>query len=101
MSDRKDWDAPGILAEIKRRGSNLTKLATEAGLKESACRTALVRAFPAADQVISNFLDVPLHVLWPTRYREDGSRIDRRTIRFREQNSRSVSQTHRQNARAA
>jgi Ner family transcriptional regulator len=89
------------LAEIKRRGSNLTQLAIDAGLQASACRTALVRAFPAADQVIADYLDVPLHELWPDRYREDGSRIDRRTIRFREQNNRRVSQTHGQNARAA
>jgi len=93
---RQTWDAPGILAAIKRKESNLTALARSAGLNDSACRTALTRPFPAADKVISDFLGVPLHELWPDRYEANDARIDRRTIRYREENRRKAKQPHRQ-----
>lgn len=103
MTVRKtqSWDAPGILAEIKRRGETLTGLAKANGLSEAACRSSLARAFPAADKVIAEFLQVPLHELWPTRYQDDGTRIDRRTMHFRAQNTRERTDSHRQNTRAA
>ena len=100
MRNTQKWDAPGILAEVKRRASNLTALAREAGLQDSACRTSLSRPFPAADKAISDFLGVPLGELWPDRYEKDGMRKDRRTIRYRAHNKRDRSQTHRQNAGA-
>lgn len=100
MRNGQIWDAPGIQAEIKRRGETLTGLARAHGLSEAACRTALARPFPAADKVISEFLNVPLHVLWPMRYRKDGSRIDRRTMHFRAQNTRERHESHRQIAGA-
>lgn len=95
-----EWDAPGIAAAIKRRGKTLTRVAEEAGLNPSACRTSLSTPFPAADKAISNFLNVPLHELWPDRYYPDGSRIDRRTIRYREDNKRLRAESHRLNAGA-
>ena len=100
MRKTQTWDAPGILAAIKRKGTNLTALATDHGLKPSACRTSLTRAFPAADKVISDFLEVPLSELWPARYRADGSRIDRRTIRYRAQPMPNCETPHRQFAEA-
>lgn len=96
----KKWDAPAIAAAIKRRGQTLTGLAVNAGLGPSACRSSLSTPFPAADKAISEFLDVPLHELWPDRYYPDGGRIDRRTIRYREDNKRTVYESHRQNVRA-
>ena len=45
-------------------------------------------------------LNVPLHELWPDRYYPDGSRIDRRTIRYREDNKRLRAESHRLNAGA-
>lgn len=100
MRETRKWDAPGILAAIKRRGETLTGLALANGLPPSSCRVALSRPFPAADKVISDFLGVALHELWPMRYRADGSRIDRRTIHYREQNTRDRADSHRQIARA-
>ena len=100
MASKQNWDAPGILAAVKRKGSNLTALARGAGLQPSACRTSLTRAFPAADKVISDFLGVSLNELWPDRYLSDGSRIDKRTIRFRAQNKRETQPLHRQFAEA-
>jgi Ner family transcriptional regulator len=95
------WDAPGILAAVKRKGETLTSLSRNANLYDSACRTSLTRPFPAADKVISDFLEVPLHELWPDRYEVTGIRIDKRTIRFREHNNGRGGSTHRQKDRAA
>lgn len=96
MTNTQKWDAPGILAAIKRKESNLTDLARKAGLNDSACRTSLTRPFPAADKVISDFLGVPLHVLWPDRYEANGGRIDRRTIRYRANSNRKTQRSQRQ-----
>lgn len=101
MALAQKWDAPGILAEVKRKGETLTSLARNAGLNDSACRTSLTRPFPAADKVISDFLGVPLHKLWPERYEKDGERIDKRTIRYRANITRNSQHLHRQNERAA
>lgn len=64
-----------IKAEIRIRGSNLTKVALDAGLSECACRIAILfDSAPRADKAISKFLEKPLHELWPRRYNEDGTR---------------------------
>ncbi|MDP1629909.1 MAG: helix-turn-helix domain-containing protein [Caulobacter sp.] len=69
------WHAELIKAAIRMRGTTLTKLALDSGLDESAVRAALVRRQPEADKVISKFLGVPLHQLWPDRYDESGGRV--------------------------
>lgn len=101
MAKTQNWDAPGILAAVKRKQKTLTALAEGAGLNASACRTSLTRPFPAADKVISDFLGVPLHELWPDRYEKDGARIDKRTIRYRANRTRKSEVPHCQNVRAA
>lgn len=101
MRSEAPWDAPGILAAVKRRGTNLTALAVKNGLSEAACRTSLTRAFPAADRVIAAFLGVPVHELWPDRYYPDGGRVDRRTVHFRAQNKPGGASAHCQKVRAA
>lgn len=63
-----------ILASIKKTGSTITQVSIEAGLSPSACSKALSVRFPAAEQAISRRLNLPLHVIWPARYHEDGSR---------------------------
>lgn len=62
------WDRHSILAELKRRGTNLTRLALDAGLYESACRQALDGRSLAGAQVIAKTLGVTVEELWPDRY---------------------------------
>ncbi len=64
-----------IKAAIRKRGMTLSKLALDNGLDESCCRAALIRSQPEAEKVISRFLGVPLHRLWPDRYDESGGRV--------------------------
>jgi len=66
------WHAEEIKARVRMNGTTLTKLALDNGLDESACRAALRRPQPQADRVISRFLGVPLHELWPDRYDSEG-----------------------------
>lgn len=76
------WDRFAINAEIKRRGTTLRAISLEAGLGESTTRAALFKPSPAANRAISEYLDIPLHVLWPAWYRPDGSRrLDRASSR--------------------
>ena len=62
------WDSHAIRAAVHRAGTNLTKLARDAGVYETACREALVRPCPTGERLIAEFLRVPLQELWPDRY---------------------------------
>jgi Ner family transcriptional regulator len=68
-------DKHDIAAEIHRRGTTMTQLALDHGLASSTCRSALCRATPSGDRVISTFLRIPLHKLWPDRYDASGNRV--------------------------
>lgn len=92
------WGPEVIKAAIRMRGMTLSKLATDAGLSESACRQSLTRGnSPAGDRAISEFLGVPLYQLWPDRYDENGEPI----CHVRDENSQTRDENHRQNVQVA
>jgi len=62
------WDRHAIVAEVYRRGTNLTKLALDNGLSPSVCRAALCRPLPSGEKAISDLLGIPVSVLWPDRH---------------------------------
>lgn len=62
------WDKYAIKAEISRRGKSLKQLSLEGGLSESAVRMALISPVPAAEKLIAEFIQQPVHLLWPDRY---------------------------------
>ncbi|MEL8056501.1 MAG: helix-turn-helix domain-containing protein [Pseudomonadota bacterium] len=62
------WDRHSIKAAIARKGETLAGLAKQYGLAEGGLSVALNTSFPAAERAISDYLQVPLHELWPTRY---------------------------------
>ncbi|NBB17006.1 transcriptional regulator [Caulobacter sp. SLTY] len=86
-----------IKAMIRMRGMTLSRLATKNGLSESACRAALIRPQPEAEKVISKFLGVALHELWPDRYDESGGRVRH----VRDENNHERDDCHRLSAGAA
>lgn len=91
------WSPEVIKAAISMRGMTLRALALRHGLSESACRQAISRGnSPAADRVISKFLNVPLFDLWPERYDEDGFPL----CHVRDEISPERNDNHRQIARA-
>ncbi|MCK5295791.1 MAG: helix-turn-helix domain-containing protein [Alphaproteobacteria bacterium] len=86
---KQKWDKWAIAAEVKRRGSSLRRLALENGLAESATRNALrVPTCPSAERIISDFLEVPLHILWSERYHSNGiRRINRNRVQQSNRNN--------------
>lgn len=91
---KRGWHAEDIKAAIRKRGRSLKSLALSHDLCESACRAALRRPQPAADKVISEFLGVPLHKLWPDRYGPNGRRLRIRHVR--DENKQNRDGSHRQ-----
>lgn len=91
------WHPELIKAQIRMRGQTLTALAIKNGLHESACRAALKRSQPEAERVISHYLNVPLHDLWPDRYDANGDRIRH----VRDDNNHEHSESHRLSRGAA
>lgn len=74
---RTGWHPADITAAVRKKGMTLTALALTNGLSESACRKALLTKYAKAEIVISHFINVPLHELWPDRWTADGLRIRR------------------------
>lgn len=74
-----DWNRHTIRAAIHCEGFSLVELAKLYGVPASSLRVTLARERPvvAADLVISDFLKIPLHVLWPKRYDDKGNRLVR------------------------
>lgn len=62
------WDRHAIKAAIHRKGTTLSEIARRSDLNERGISVVFNAPFPAAEKAISNFLQVPLHVLWPSRY---------------------------------
>lgn len=81
MQQIKGWHREDIKAEIRKRGTTLRALSLNAGLSICAGTVALKKPFPSAQRVVSEFLNIPLHTLWPQWYDESGQRIDARSNR--------------------
>lgn len=94
---KKVWHPELIKAAIRMRGKTLSELALENGLDESAVRAALIRSQPRAEKVIAEYLEVPLHELWPSRYDSEGLRIRH----VRDENYHERMRNHRLSARVA
>lgn len=87
----KGWHAQDIKAAIWKRRQTLSGLGEKNNLHGSTCRAALTRSQPKGEKVISEFLGVPLHELWPDRYDDTGGRIRH----VRDDHNREHSETHR------
>ena len=93
------WDRHAIKAEIHRRGKTLTQLAIEGGADPSACRAALIRPYHSkGERIISDFLGIPRHVLWPDRYRADSGTSRRRRQRRAAQGGRAPARGRKKTA---
>jgi len=99
---RGGWHPEDIKAAIRKRGTTLSALATQAGLHESTVRNALYRCIPAADEEIAGFLKLPKHALWPDRYDAEGHRLyHRKQSRTRPNSTRAGRRPHRERTVAA
>lgn len=76
----KVWDRPAILAEIRRRGSNLARIAEAAGLKRTSLSWAMKNPRPRPCRAIAEFLGEPLDELWPNWFDKNGKLISTRPL---------------------
>lgn len=64
----QDWLPTRVVGEIKIRGGSLRGLSRQAGLKQDTLRNALYRHCPKYERIISEYLNVPVQKIWPSRY---------------------------------
>lgn len=75
VSVAKKWHPEQIKAAVRMRGTTLSQLAEDNHLPRPVCSLALYQPRRKAEEVIAQFLGVPLHELWPDRWTADGRRI--------------------------
>ncbi|MCU6354917.1 helix-turn-helix domain-containing protein [Morganella morganii] len=82
MSEAQDWHPADIIAAIKKRGTSLSALSRNAGLRPSTLNNALARRWPKGERrkakgerrkakgekIIADFLNVSPAEIWPSRY---------------------------------
>lgn len=93
-----DWAPERLMAAVREQGTTLLALDREYGLKPRTCWTATVYPHANGEAAIADFLGVPAHDIWPSRYR-DGVRLRpqppenyHRMPRFRNRESRQAGQ---------
>lgn len=71
---RQDWHKAEIKAALEmRRGLSLAKLARLHGYARSSAVTALKMPWPKMERLIADAIGVEPQVIWPSRYRADGT----------------------------
>ncbi|QXO61519.1 helix-turn-helix domain-containing protein [Morganella morganii] len=68
MNKAQDWHPADIIAAIKKRGTSLSALSRNAGLRSVTLNNALARRWPKGEKIIADFLNVSPAEIWPSRY---------------------------------
>lgn len=82
MNKAQDWHPADIIAAIKKRGTSLSALSRNAGLRPSTLNNALARRWPKGEKIIADFLKVSPAGIRLSRYRQkytDGNNYPRLT----------------------
>jgi Ner family transcriptional regulator len=66
----KDWLPSRVVGEIRIRGCSLRALSRKNGLQADELRNALYRHCPKCEKIISEYLNVPVEKIWPSRYKD-------------------------------
>lgn len=74
----KGWHRADIVAAIHKRGTSLAGLARDHRLGDSTLRSALSYPRTPSNTIIADFLDVPLHELWPAWFDRRGQLVIRK-----------------------
>lgn len=75
------WHPADTLAQIKKRGMNMTTLSAQYGIVPETLRTAMYKPSPMGEVVIAHFLGVHPHRIWPDRWTPDGKLANRRLLK--------------------
>ena len=65
FDDKNGWHRADIIAAVRRKGSNLSRLAEEIGLSRKSMSWALGKRHPRANLAIAAFIGVDAHEIWP------------------------------------
>ncbi len=76
MSKKKDWSAAKIKYELANKGLTLYAASLNAGLAKRTCSYAIARPHNNGELAISKALGVAPHIIWPSRYNDDGTRLE-------------------------
>lgn len=68
MNKAQDWHPADIIAAIKKRGTSLSALSRNAGLRSATLNNALAQRWPKGEKIIADFLNVSPADIWPSRY---------------------------------
>lgn len=98
----KGWHRADVVAAIHKRGTSLAALARDHNLSDAALRASLSAPRAPSNLIISKFLAVPLHELWPEWFDEAGQLLvrNRRKARTRPSSQKRSNKLNRAGARA-
>lgn len=74
----RGWTRDEFKEAFKKQGFTFTDFERGLSLRPSSVSQSLSKRFPKVDKLISAFLDVPVHVLWPNQYLRNGLPINHR-----------------------
>ena len=59
------WHRADIIAALRKKGSNLSRVGRSIGLSRHSMSWALMKPHPRANAAIAELIDIPMHTLWP------------------------------------
>lgn len=76
MGKKCDWSAAKIKYELDKMGLTLYALSLDAGFADlRTCSYAIAKPHKKGELVISKALGVAPHIIWPSRYNDNGIRL--------------------------
>lgn len=77
-SRKKDWHRADIVAELRKAGWSLRRLALHHGYKSpNTLTTAMARPWPKGERLIAEAIGVDPAKIWPSRYKSKHSTTPR------------------------
>lgn len=72
MSTKKpDWHSEDIKAAVRKRGTNLSQLSRDAGLKPDSLRNVFRYHCKKYESIVADVIGVEASEIWPSRYPVD------------------------------
>ena len=75
---RGDWHKADIKAALEKSGWTLRNLAALHGITHRALSEAFKKRYPASERRIADAIGIHPMVIWPSRYKRDGTTNARR-----------------------
>jgi Ner family transcriptional regulator len=72
---RKSWNRKRVLAELKARGTSLRAIGDQLGYAPTSIYGVFRTSMPRAEAAIAAVLGTKPHLIWPSRYDQDGDPI--------------------------